>query len=441
MKNFFIYTTLILFFSGCDVLDVEPTNSIPAATAFKTKADVEKGIFGAYNSFQLLSYYGRTYNIFSDLASDNLVHPPNATATAYREVDNNAILPENESIDGIWSAIYDGINVANNVIAKVPSMAVLNEDEKNRALGELYFIRALMHFNLLNYFGPIPLKTAPTVGLADVNAGRESVENVTAHIINDLTFASDNLPGSGPKYRASAHAANALLARVYLYQKNYPKAIEYASRVIDQGGFTLLANFADIFASDGSAETIFEIDFTPLDRNRIAEYNFPLTQNGRGEVAPSPELIAAFEAGDERLAASIAYSGITPYAIKYDDLATGGDNVIVLRLGEMYLIRAEALALSGGEGSAIRADINTIRTRANLVPTTESVTDALIRIIEKERRLELAFEGHRWFDLVRTGRAMDVLPNVTNINKTLFPIPQSELITNTNANMYQNPGY
>jgi hypothetical protein len=129
------------------------------------------------------------------------------------------------------------------------------------------------------------------------------------------------------------------------------------------------------------------------------------------------------------------------YSTKYDDLAKGADNVIVLRLAEMYLIRAEAEARLQGDIDAIRADIDEVRARAHLQATTASTYGTLLTAIEKEHRAEFAFEGHRWFDLVRTGRAVDVLPKVTNINQTLFPVPLSEIITNRDPDMKQNPGY
>jgi hypothetical protein len=426
---------------ACDVLDVEPQSSIPASEAFKDKQGIERGILGAYNALQSLSYYGRTYPIFSDLAADNLSHPPNATAVAYAEVDNNAILPENATVDGMWSAIYDGLNVANNVIVQVPKIGDMSDDEKKKALGELYFIRALHHFNLLNFFGAIPLKIEPTVGVENVNVPRDPVDAVYAQIIQDLRYASENLPAGGQKIRASKHAANALLARVYLYKKDYENAIAFATQVIDNGGYALQDNYADIFASEGTAESIFEVDFTALDRNRIAEYNFPLTLNGRREVEPAADLLAAYTGSDKRLTASVAYAGTLPYAIKYDDLSTGSDNFIVLRLAEMYLIRAEARANVNGPGDLIRQDINKVRQRAGLANTTTGAYPELLSIIESERRLEFAFEGHRWFDLVRTGRAVDVLNTVTNENQLLFPIPLSEILINTNPGMTQNPGY
>ena len=442
MKKLLLIGNILLLAASCDVLDVQPLNSIPAAEAFKDKAGIERGIIGAYSDFQSLSYYGRTYGIFSDLAADNLVHPPNATATEYSEVDNNSILPENASVDGIWTVLYEGINIANNVIAQVPNVPGMSDDERNVALAELYFIRALNHFNLTNYYGAIPIKTTPTIGVDKVNAPRDNVDAVYSQIITDLKFAAEYLPASSSrKIRASKQAANALLARVYLYHKEYQNAVALATEVINNGGYSLLTNYADIFASDESAESIFEIDFTALNRNRIAEYNFPLTLNGRREVAPADELITKYTTGDTRLAATITYTGTTPYVIKYDDLSTGGDNVIVIRLAEMYLIRAEATTRLGGNVSTIQSDLNAIRTRAHLSPVSATAYPDLLLAIEAENRLEFAFEGHRWFDLVRTGRAVDVLNTVTNENQTLFPIPLSEILANTSPGMTQNPGY
>jgi starch-binding outer membrane protein, SusD/RagB family len=442
MRNAICTIGLLYLLSGCDVLNVDPQDSIPADQAFKDKAGIERGILGSYSSLQSLKYYGRTYLIFSDLAADNLSHPADATSSDYSEVDNNAILPENSAISGIWSSIYDGINVANNVIDKVPGMSDMTDKEKNVALGELYFLRALNHFNLMNYFGPIIIKTKPTVGVSNLDAGRESVDLVYAQIIADLTFASEHLQPSSLKIRASKYAAIALLARVYLYKGDYDLAYEKANDVILNGGYDMPDNYGDIFAGDQSEESIFEVDFTELDRNRIAEFNFPKTLNGRREVAPAESLISAYEADDERKTYSIAYDGANAYANKYNDLSKGADNVIVLRLAEMYLIRAEAEAhKTGGDAVSVKNDINTVRFRAGLQSTPAITMEDLLTAIEKERRVEFAFEGQRWFDLVRTGRALAILPIVANLNKTIFPIPSGELQTNKSPDMKQNPGY
>jgi hypothetical protein len=427
---------------SCNVLDVKPQSAIPAEVAFKDKAGIEKGILGAYASFQDLSYYGRSYLIFSDLAADNLDHPADATALEYAQIDNNVIVPENASVEGIWSSAYAGINAANSVMDKVPTMADMSEAEKTQAIGELYFIRALNHFNLMNYFGAIPIKTVVTSGSTVFDVKRSPVPDVYAQIITDLTQAEKNLAVSDVKIRASRYAASALLARVYLYQGNYAQAKAKATEVIGSKAYEIIPNFAAVF-TDQSAESIFEIDFTPLRRNRIAEYNIPKSMKGRREVAPSADLLAFFEPGDMRPDTTIALSpdDKLPYPTKYDDLAIGEDNVIVLRLPEMYLIRAEAEAKLEGDIDVIRADIDVVRTRAKLGPVAGDDYATLLKAIERERRAEFAFEGHRWFDLVRTKRAVDVLEKVNNVNQTLFPIPLSEIITNRDPNMTQNPGY
>jgi hypothetical protein len=199
MKKFLFIIISMAALASCNVLDIEPQNSIPAEVAFKDKAGIEKGILGAYSSFQNLSYYGRSYLIFSDLAADNLDHPSDATALEYAQVDNNAILPENASVEGLWSSGYESINAANSVIVQVPGMADMTDGEKNQALGELYFIRALSHFNLINYFGGIPVKTIPTTGNNTFDVKRNTVAEVYQQIITDLTFAENNLAITSPK--------------------------------------------------------------------------------------------------------------------------------------------------------------------------------------------------------------------------------------------------
>ncbi|MFT3737762.1 MAG: RagB/SusD family nutrient uptake outer membrane protein [Breznakibacter sp.] len=432
---------IVPWFHGCDVLDVESEDSIPASEAFKDKKGIEKGILGSYDAMQSLSYYGRSFSILPDLSSDDLLHPDEATSTDYAEVANNAILPENSSVEGIWNAIYNTVNTANSVVVKVPEMSDMTDDEKSKALGELYFIRALCHFNLVNLFGAVPIKTEPTVGTSQLDVARDSVADVYEQIIDDLTFAEQHLSVSAStKTRATVYAATALLARVYLYNKQYDLAYEKANEVIVLGGYTLLPSVAAVFADDGSAETIFEIDFTSDDRNRVAEYNLPKTLNGRYEVAPTESLAGVFENGDTRSEASVAMDGANVYANKYIDLKTGADNVVVLRLSEMYLIRAEALARSENPVvKDIQDDVNAVRNRSGLGDTPASTVAGLIDAIARERRVELAFEGHRWFDLVRTGKAVGTISGLTDKRMTLYPIPSSEVLTN--KLMKQNPGY
>lgn len=436
------FLLLLLFTStACELLDLEPADKITAEQAYKNKSGVEKGILGSYSELQSLSYFGRAFLITTDLAADILMHPADATQADYAAVDHNTLKAENSVADAIWASCYSAINVANSVIAKIPDVKDMTEAEKNSALAELYFLRALSHFNLVNLFGAIPVKTTPTIGTAGLDVPRKSVSDVYSQIIADLSFAEQHLSASSStKIRATKFAATALLARVYLYQKNYALAYAKADLVIKQGGYTLLDDYSTVFSADGSAETIFEVEFNSTDRSRIAEFNFPKTLNGRAEVKPDATLVSAFTNNDERKNVSIASSGTYVYARKYNDLSLGDKNVIVLRLAEMHLIKAEAEAnLSTAVVSNIQTELNTIRHRANLGDTDAATVSELKLAIENERRLEFAFEGHRWFDLVRTNRAVDVLPEVSHSNQTLFPIPLSEI--NTNSQMTQNTGY
>ncbi|MBT1688986.1 RagB/SusD family nutrient uptake outer membrane protein [Dawidia soli] len=441
MKKILYFALLLVVATACDVLDVKPTDSISADDAFQDKNGIEKGVQGAYTAFQNLGYYGRTYLLFSDLASDNMFHPAEATASEYAQVDNNNILPENGSIDGIWTSAYQGINYANNVILKVPAIADMSDEEKAQALGELRFVRALNHFNLLNFFGPIPIKLTPTVGSAGVDAPRSGADAVYEQIIADLIYAEENLAVSSQKARASRHAATALLARVYLYKGDYALASTKALEVINSKAYTLVKDYDKVFV-DQSSESIFEIDFTVTNRNRMAEYTFPTLLKGRREAAPPAEMLAAYEEADTlRKKASIRDTLNISYAAKYKDLATGADNIIVLRLAEMFLIRAEAEARSEGIIDTVKLNLNKVRHRAKLEDTEAETYTALLRAIEHERRIELAFEGHRWFDLVRTNRALEVLPLVKDVDQTLFPIPLEEILTNRHPDMEQNHGY
>ncbi|MDX9907817.1 MAG: RagB/SusD family nutrient uptake outer membrane protein, partial [Bacteroidales bacterium] len=186
-------------------------------------------------------------------------------------------------------------------------------------------------------------------------------------------------------------------------------------------------------------ERIFQVVFSVQVRNRLAEYFFPRSLTGRYEIAPAESIMVTYDVADSlRFKASIAIDSTgVPYTFKYQDLSEGSDAVLVIRLAELYLIRAEALAFTNGNIDLIKQDIDAVRSRAGLSPTNAGTYDELKLAIENERRLEFAFEGHRWFDLVRTRRAVTVLG--IEEYEMLFPIPLSEMTTN--KAMQQNPGY
>jgi len=424
------------------MLDIQPTDSVSADVAIKDKSGVDNAITGAYYSLHSVGSYGRNHVIVEDLAADNLIWT--GTTRDYLQIADNLIASDNAIIDGIWSANYDCINRVNNVLIRIADIE-MTADERNMYTGDGLFLRALSHFNLLCFFGGIPIKTKPTLDLSTINQARNSVPDVYAQIVADLLEAERILPATRSLGRASAFSATALLARVYLAQFQYTNdpaiaalAIAQADKVINEGGFILAPTYAELF-NENVTESIFEVIFDAQNYNRLAQYFFPVSLTGRYEVSPPAAFVQSFQTSDTvRFDASITFDEKNlPYGIKYKDVTSGTDRVYVLRLAEMYMIRAEALAFTNGDIEAVRSDINILRTRAGLSPTTATTYAELKLAIENERRHEFAFESQRWFDLVRTKRATAILG--INEDYTLFPIPLSEL--QTNQLMTQNPGY
>ena len=380
--------------------------------------------------------------IVEDLAADNLAWT--GTTREYQQIANNLIAADNAIVDGIWTSNYDCINRVNNVLIRLADID-MTAQERNMYAGDGLFLRALSHYNLLCYFGGIPIKTKPTLDLNSINQARNSLVEVYVQIIVDLSIAEQILPKTRSVGRASAYSAKALLARVYLSAFQYDNdpvladsAIMKAGEVISKGGYALAPAFNDLY-NGNTTESIFEVIFDAMNYNRLAQYFFPVSLTARYEVSPPPGFVQSFQATDTvRFNASITFDEKNlPYGIKYKDYTSGTDRVYVLRLAEMYMIRAEAQAYSNGNIEDIRSDINILRTRAGLPATTATTYDELKLAIEAERRHEFAFESQRWSDLVRTKRATAVLG--IDEKFTLFPIPLSELQTNTL--MTQNPGY
>jgi len=449
MKKLTYISAFILFFAtSCDVLDVQPYHSIPAELAITDANQLEGAIIGCYDAFQSGGYYGLNYLVFGDLPSDNLSHV--GITVTWSDFDNNTILADNGLVESTWASIYNALGRVNNVIDQIPLISenTLSEEEKTQALAELHFLRALAHYDLMRLFGPIPLRDkAVTSDEESLNPGRNSINDVLLLINSDLDYAIEHLPSSIIKSRASQAAAQALKARVLLHQYNITQsnalleqAIDNATAVIDHPSLQLVAEYADLFSGEPNTESVFELVYSDQDRNLIARYFAHTSLNGRYEFAPTPNYLNAFETEDVR-DTIIKYAGSAPYATKFNDVAAGTDPVYVLRIAEMYLIRAEAASLLERPTSGIMDDINVIRERAGLTAVSISSYTGLLLEVEAQRRKEFAFEGHRWFDLVRTGRALAVLDNVTHVNQTLFPIPQAEIIANNNPEMYQNEGY
>ena len=442
-KPTILWLAAAVLLAGCESpLETSPTDAIGSDEALTNARGIELAVTGAYRSLQddeSGALYDRELTVYPELYADNLRYT--GTYSTDAEVANRNLTADNVAIETAWEAMYEGINQANNVLVAIPGVEDLSEAEARQYRGEALFIRALHYFNLVRYFGGVPIVTEPVAQLdpAEVNVSRASAEEVYALIESDLEEASTLLAPAGNSIRATAMAANALLARVHLEQGEWVQARENATQVIESGNYRLVANYLDLFETENGPESILEVQYTINNGNNQAFWYYPQSLGGRMGYVPTDELYEAYEAGDERRDASIGAADGELFGNKFTDVANGSDNVFVLRLGEMYLIRAEANARLGADPAVVRADINVVRNRAGLpdLPTTVDTEAELIGAILQERRLEFAFEGFRFFDLRRTGRAQEVL-GIT-ATQLLFPIPQSEL--DVNPELVQNPGY
>ncbi len=439
MKKIILYFSILLIAGACAKLDPQPTQSVNADEAITSADDLEQALTGCYDALQLSGFYGRHALFAAELSSDNA----NATGTIleYNDMSLNNMLSGNSIVESMWYHFYIAINRANNVLYYLPQVENLDEGTANDVKGQLLFIRSLACFNLVRYFGDVPLKTTPTLSTNELDIPRTPVSDVISQVKDDLEFAMNNISTTTPG-KATAGAAEALLAKVLLYNLEYDDAILHATNVIDGYSYSL-DNFATLFSGENSAEHIFQVFYSDQDKSRLAEYSLPTAMGGRYEVSPAEALLNNYQDGDIRKDLSFAGIEEAPYCIKYSNISTGDDNVCVLRLAEMYLLRAEArIMLRDPELQSINNDINAIRERATLNPVQLADYGDLLDEVLLQRQLEFAFEGHRWFDLIRTNRAIETLENVSGSEQLLFPIPFSEINTNNLINAEdQNPGY
>jgi starch-binding outer membrane protein, SusD/RagB family len=383
--------------------------------------------------------------------SDNARH--SGTFDNYALADDYQLRANNQSVEGIWDGSFDVINRANELLDKVPNITDLEAGERDEILGEAYFLRALQYHNVVKLWGGAPLRLAPVASAAEANTiQRSSVAETYTQILDDLAQAAQLITADESQTRqASLGAVYALEARVRLYQQDWAGA-EAAAATVEGMDYDLAPAFSDLFDPTGNntPEDIFRVTFTPTQSQSVSFYYLPKALGGRYEVAPTTGTtgiiaafdpasggnIAAYNPSDARGKWSISRSGTRTYAAKFRN-PSGDEDIHVIRLGEVVLIRAEALARLNRLPEAV-AEYNRLRVRAGLAPDpTVGLTQAgVLAAIARERRLELAFEGDRWPDLVRTGQAVAVgVPP----EQTLLPIPQSEI--DVAPSLTQNPGY
>jgi hypothetical protein len=444
--------------AACEgALDPTPQQTIPFEEALDTPEEVRVAVNAMYDALQNCDGgYCRNLIIFPDLYAGNLAFT--GTYTSDREVARRNVTAANTALPGLWGTAYSGINRANNVLAALPGLEdEFDADEYAQLKGEAHFVRALNYFNLVNFFGGVPLVTAPISAVPDdVRQVKNSQAEIFAFIEAELAQARAGLPelGSDAAGRASYEAATALLARVHTYQKEWAPAYALANEIIESHTFSLEPQYENAFEKEQTDEAIFEIPFTVTDPGSLAFWFFPGSMGGRYGIAPSGNLVGSFEDGDERLNVAIQPEDFgDDFGAKYTDISTTADDIPVLRLAEMYLIRAEAAARLGNYAQAL-ADVNVIRERAGLEGYDETTADLdedgtttaaeVLEIVLAERRHELFYEGHYFFDLKRFADAVPAAQaRLTALgltgNKLLFPIPQREI--DANPALIQNPGY
>ncbi|EON77464.1 hypothetical protein ADIS_1994 [Lunatimonas lonarensis] len=442
MKNI-VYQLLIIFALGwaCNVVDQEPLDAVSNEQLFVRPSDADAAIIGAYRQ---LAELGFNYVVFPELPTKNTVGT--ALNRQFEQMNNLLFLDDNPWYETYWNQHFVLINRVNVVIARVPEIPGMDEQRRNQVLGEARFLRAFTYFNLVRNYGDVPLITTPTVSpdIPSLQVSRDPVAQVYAQIVEDLNFAKANLPESFPtalatKARATKNAAFALGTRIYLFRKEYAQAIQDANRVTGSKGSTLTIPYQSLFSNKNSDESIMEINYDPQVQNNLATNFLPGSLGGNRVIEVNPDIYKAYESGDVRKEATFGFANNGNYMRKYFRTSSRDDNVILFRLAEVLLSKAEALAETSYPNQEAVDLLNEVRRRAGLAPIAPANLADFRTALYKERRLELCFEGHEWFDLVRTDRLASVM-GITDRNKAILPVPAGEILRNPNL-LPQNPGY
>ncbi|WP_375436560.1 RagB/SusD family nutrient uptake outer membrane protein [uncultured Hymenobacter sp.] len=475
-----------------DFLDLSPASQVGVTNFYRTSSDFTNAVNGAYSSLQAAGQYGEWY-VFSEITSDNTTNPLSGSVTDQDEFDKFYVRSTNPFLDARWNNSYQGIARCNAILDRIDPIT-MPDALKTQYKGEARFLRALMYFNLVRVFGDVPLVVNEVKSVSEgYTQSRVAVDQVYEQIIRDLSEAETALPvrytAAGDLGRATSNSAKALLGKVYLTRQNFAAAATKLKEVIDSRAYSLLPSYAEVFrAGNGNhAESVFAVQFKKGGLGEGSNYanNFapefsgtnvvPLGSTGGNNIV-TPDVEAAYEAGDVRKAASMASSYTRPdgtvvsvrFTRKFLDVPAQNNDSDndwpVIRYADVLLMYAEALNeqsfVAGGEAFTY---LNQVRARAGLPAKTAANSVAALQVadqaafrlaMEQERRVELAFEGHRWFDLVRTGRAIPVMNahfaryNIRVGNRLvtiqpyqlLMPVPQNQINVNP-GQITQNPGH
>lgn len=436
--------TLSVVFSCQRELEIAPTQGVTTETAVSTPEGVQNILVGAYALMGSSDMSGGDAQIFADLLGNSGQMYWYGTYQDLRQINRKSILVDNSYIRDTWKIAYQTIFQTNVILEHLNVFT--DSDERNRVEGEARFLRGMSYFELVRLFGKqyvagtnnsqlgVPIVLSGNLDInANLSVPRNTVEEVYTQVLADLQQAADKLPTTNGYY-ADRYSAEALLARVYLQKQDYANARNRANDVIENGGKSLMAKYADAFnTTSNTNEDIFANQISArTDMNSLITFYADDAHGGRGgDIAISQDYYYLFETDDAR--------GSFYYLNSDDDMLTKKytnqyGNVHVIRLAEMYLIRAEAnLMLGSNVGNEPVDDVNIIRARAG----ASALTTVTRNDILTERQMELGFEGFLIHDIRRSGGMVGSLN--WDDDALVFPIPLREI--QVNPKLVQNPGY
>ena len=454
IKILLVTIVTMVFMSCSEDLDISPITQKSAGNFFSTEQEIETAIYGVYAQLQNDGLYGLDIIGVGEIPGEDTFEEIAANdGGRFGQLDDFSTNASNDLVGDIWRESYEGIQRVNVVLNRIEQITFAEASTKSSRIGELQFVRALLYFNLVRLYNDVPLVTEETTNPSNFfGQGRTPASEVYTQIETDLEEAIQNLPVAKSSGRPAKGAAQALLADVQMNQGKYGAAATNLAAVISSGEYRLMPSTSLIFgeANEGNEEILFEVQYASgLNGNSEGEKSASqfrpsgTTANAKGHNLPSAQFVSLYQVDDTR---QNDYVGLEAsanpfyFSLKYEVSATGandgGTDHIVIRYADVLLKYAEALNES--EGSNPEQYLNMVRNRAGLLNTTATTREELRDAIEMERRLEFIGEGHRWFDLKRTGKAVQTMnswftaedKNVTIDENDLFlPIPQSQIDT------------
>ena len=468
-KIFIIAPCLLLFFSCKKFLDKKPESGLVEENYFRNTAEVETGVFGMYDGLQAVMQgeYGLT-----EMRSD--MYTPANREGEWGAIEDFTESSTNDFVRLTWQQSYTTIGRANLVLKYLNNVSDANK--KKIFEGEAKMARAHMYFNLVRLWGDVPLITDVVAYNASEQFKRKPKSDVYALIISDLQSAVANLPATWPSAEAgrlTSGAARTMLAKVYMTLGQYNDAKPLIDAVVSSSAYQLLLNYADVFslANEMNKEIIYAVRYKAGANGEGQAFTFDFSSRGSVKgMKPTADFMNLYVTADSvRRKTSVTGSGSNIFVGKFQDPTAAdrdaGNDWIVTRLADVILMQGETNArlyagawgpaMSDADSALIIGPINRIRTRAGSGVVRKRKTDyadlnAYLTDLMRERKIELAFENHRWYDLLRWGNAQSAMTtHFAAIGRTgsvmkpyqhIYPIPQREIDV-SNGVMTQNPGY